>query len=115
MRKTPENRKPTGNPVGRFLSSQKREAKHVLSELLAMRGLMPLLMKPRNGGHWTAAEKAELLTQLRRLSRISPYLLFLMLPGSALLLPIYAWWLDRRRSARPAETASDSIPDSQRP
>lgn len=102
-----------GRAVGRFVATQKREAKHVLAELLAMRGLMPLLMKPRNGDQWTAAEKAELLTQLRRLSRISPYLLFLLLPGSALLLPVYAWWLDRRRNARLSET--DSVPDSQRP
>lgn len=122
---TPDSRDPAGNPVGRFLSAQKREAKHVLGELLAMRGLMPLLMKTRNGGHWTTAEKAELLTQLRRLSRISPYLLFLLLPGSALLLPIYAWWLDRRRHARAAEDGQasvprasvphNSVPDSQRP
>ena len=65
-----------------------------------MRGMMPLLMKHRNGGMWTADEKAQLLTQLRVLSRVSPYLLFLLLPGSALLLPGYAWWLDRRRKPR---------------
>jgi len=41
-----------------------------------------------------------LLAQLRVLSRVSPYLLFLLLPGSALLLPGYAWWLDRRRKPR---------------
>ncbi len=67
-----------------------------------MRGLMPLLMKTRNGGHWTTEEKAELLRHLRRLSRLSPYLLFLLLPGSALILPFYAWWLDRRRLRRNA-------------
>lgn len=88
--------------IKRLLSTQKREARHFVQELLQMRKLMPLLMKPRNGNAWTAEEKAELLRQLRRLSRLSPYLLFLLLPGSALLLPLYAWWLDRRRLARPS-------------
>lgn len=72
----------------------------MLTELLAMRGLMPLLMKTRNGGHWSAEERKELLAHLRRLSHLSPYLLLLLLPGSALLLPLYAWWLDRRRNRR---------------
>ncbi len=31
---------------------------------------------------------------------LSPYLIALLLPGSVLLLPIYAWWLDRRRLKR---------------
>lgn len=84
----------------RLLATQKCEAKVFLADLLRMRGLMPLLMKNRNGGAWTPEEKAELLGQLRTLSRISPYLLFLLLPGSALLLPAYAWWLDRRRKSR---------------
>ena len=76
-----------------------------------MRGLMPLLMKNRNGGAWTPAEKAELLGQLRTLSRISPYLLFLLLPGSALLLPVYAWWLDHRREPRLSETDAPARTD----
>lgn len=84
----------------RTLASQRAQAKSLLSDLLRIRGLMPLLMKHRNGGVWTAQEKAELLMQLRVLSRVSPYLLFLLLPGSALLLPAYAWWLDRRRKPR---------------
>lgn len=83
-----------------LLASQRREIRRLLAEILAMRGLMPLLMKTRNGGCWTREEKAELLAHLRRLSHLSPYLLFLLLPGSALLLPLYAWWLDRRRLRR---------------
>lgn len=84
----------------RMLASQKQQAREFVADLVRMRGLMPLLMKNRNGGSWTPAEKAELLAQLRTLSRISPYLLFLLLPGSALLLPVYAWWLDHRRNPR---------------
>ena len=86
--------------LSRMVDSQKRQAREFVADVVRMRGLMPLLMKNRNGGAWTAAEKAELLGQLRILSRVSPYLLFLLLPGSALLLPAYAWWLDHRRKPR---------------
>lgn len=103
------------NVFRRFVSTQKREARHVVTELLAVRGLMPLLMKSRNGNNWSAEEKAELIIQLRRLSRLSPYLFFLVVPGSALMLPAYAWWLDRRRDVRPAGTQARALPDSQRP
>lgn len=101
-----------------FVGAQKRELRHFATELIAVRGLFPLLMKPRNGGQWTASERDELLLQLRRLSRLSPTLIFLLLPGSALLLPAYAWWLDRRRGVR-EETADNrpasASPDSLRP
>jgi hypothetical protein len=92
---------PEDTAFQRMLASQKHQARAFVADLVRMRGLMPLLMKHRNGGSWSQEEKAELLRQLRILSRVSPYLLFLLLPGSALLLPIYAWWLDRRRKARP--------------
>lgn len=90
----------------RVIDSQKRQARDFVADMVRMRGLMPLLMKNRNGGTWTATERAELLAQLRVLSRVSPYLLFLLLPGSALLLPAYAWWLDRRRKMRTTLPAS---------
>jgi hypothetical protein len=86
--------------VSRMVASQKRQAREFVADIVRMRGLMPLLMQHRNGGRWTAEEKSQLLAQLRILSRVSPYLLFLLLPGSALLLPGYAWWLDRRRKPR---------------
>lgn len=81
-------------------ASQRREVRRVVMEVVAMRGFMPLLMKPRNGQPWSIDEKALLIAHLRRLSHLSPYLLLLLLPGSALLLPAYAWWLDRRRRPR---------------
>lgn len=83
-----------------ILSTQRREARRVLAELVETRGIMPLLMKARNGEGWTPAEKEELLGHLRRMAHLSPYLIGLLLPGSVLLLPIYAWWLDRRRLRR---------------
>ena len=86
--------------VSRLAAAQKRQAREFAADIVRMRGLMPLLMKRRNGGLWTADEKSELLAQMRILSRVSPYLLFLLLPGSVLLLPIYARWHDRRRKPR---------------
>lgn len=80
-----------------LVSSQRREAKRLLAELMAVRGVMPLLMKARNGENWTPEEKAQLLLALRRFAHLSPYLLLILLPGSAIFLPAYAWWLDRRR------------------
>jgi len=83
-----------------IISSQRLEARRILTELMATRGIMPLLMKARNGERWTPAEKEQLLVHLRRMAHLSPYLIALLLPGSVLLLPIYAWWLDRRRLRR---------------
>ena len=83
-----------------IVSSQRREASRILAELMETRGIMPLLMKARNGQSWDAAEKAQLLAYLRRMAHLSPYLIALLLPGSVLFLPIYAWWLDRRRLRR---------------
>lgn len=96
---------PPDTALKRMLASQKSQARQFVADLVRMRGLMPLLMKHRNGGVWTVEEKNELLQQMRILSRVSPYLLFLLLPGSALLLPAYAWWLDRRRNARGPQPA----------
>lgn len=75
-----------------------REKRHLLNEILQVRGLMPLLMKQRNQGRWSAEDRAELRVHLRRLSNLSPYLVVLALPGSFVLLPALAWWLDRRRN-----------------
>ncbi|MFB0936533.1 MAG: hypothetical protein QMB52_12235 [Propionivibrio sp.] len=96
----PEVEKADDNLLARLVTTQKRQARDLVCDVVRMRGLMPLLMKHRNGGSWTVEERAELLMQLRILSRVSPMLLLLLLPGSALLLPVYAWWLDRRRAPR---------------
>ena len=96
-RTRPESDLQRHSAFANLIGAQKRQARAAVADLLRVRGLMPLLMKHRNGGSWTSEEKAELLAQLRLLSRLSPYLLFLLLPGSALLLPIYAWWLDYRQ------------------
>ncbi|MDO8597172.1 MAG: hypothetical protein Q7R45_11175 [Sulfuricaulis sp.] len=74
--------------------------KYLLSEILQVKGLMPLLMKPCNKQRWTSEERAELVVLLRRLSNISPYLFVLALPGSFLMLPVLGWWFDWRRNRR---------------
>jgi hypothetical protein len=75
-----------------------REKQFLLAEILQVRGLMPLLMKPRNKQRWTPEDKTELVIHLKRLSRISPYLVVIAMPGGFFMLPALAWWLDRRRN-----------------
>ena len=77
-----------------------REKQALLAEILQVRGLMPLLMKPRNKQRWTSEDKAELAVHMKRLSRISPYLVVLVMPGGFFMLPALAWWLDRRRNRK---------------
>ena len=77
-----------------------REKQAHTAEILQVRGLMPLLMKPRNKQRWTAEDKAELVVHIQRLSRISPYLVVLVMPGGFFMLPALAWWLDRRRNRK---------------
>jgi hypothetical protein len=79
-----------------------REKRRLISELSSTRGFMPLLMKPRNKQRWTPEDKRELGSHLRRISAMSPYLVVLVMPGGMLMLPVIAWWLDRRRGRRPA-------------
>lgn len=74
-----------------------RERRHVLGEVVQIAGLMPLLMKPRNKQKWSTEDKRLIATHLRRLSLVSPYLALMVMPGSFVLLPALAWWLDRRR------------------
>ena len=89
----------------KFLSTIEREKKYLLGELVQVKGLMPLLMKPRNKQKWTQQDKTELMSQLRRLSNLSPYIAVVVLPGGLAMLPALAWWLDRRRGRRAVQAA----------
>ena len=80
-----------------FLDLMERERRNMLNEILQVRGLMPLLMKPRNRLEWTPADKRELKVHLTRLTKMSPYLVVIVAPGGFFVLPVIAWWLDRRR------------------
>ena len=88
---------------------QERERKRILAETVQIKGLMPLLMKPRNKQRWTKEDRAELRAHLRHLSDLSPYLVLVVLPGAPLTLPLLAWWLDRRQLQR-KNGPQDTVP-----
>lgn len=94
--------RPTPGLMKRMLAAQKRERDVLLREMTQVKGLMPLLMRHRNGGKWTRDEREQLVGQLNALAHMSPYLVVLALPGSFMMLPVLAWWLDRRRQLRGA-------------
>lgn len=83
-----------------FLASNNREKHRLRGELGKIKGAVPLLMKTRNGGRWTAQDRSELQHIMRAASAVSPYLIIWALPGSLLLLPFLAWHLDVRRKNR---------------
>ena len=83
-----------------FLASNSREKLRLRDELALMKGAWPLLMKQRNGGKWTPEEKTQLKAMIKSASSVSPYLFIWALPGSVLLLPFLAWYLDRQRKSR---------------
>ena len=91
-------------PVGRFLGVIDREKKHLRDELSRTQEMLPLLMKPRNGERWTPEEKRELAGHFKRLTGMSPYIALFVIPGGLALLPLVAWWLDRRRARRKPPT-----------
>ena len=66
-----------------------RELSLLAREVMLVRGLLPLLARPREGG-WTAHDKAQLRSHLWRMFRISCCMVLLVLPGSFLLLPLIA-------------------------
>lgn len=86
--------------VDRLLAAQQRERQQLLAEMVQIRGLMPLLMRHRNGGRWSPTERTALQEQIRALAHLSPYLVVMVLPGSFMVVPLLAWWLDRRRDQR---------------
>lgn len=85
-------------PVRRAFELAERERKFLLAEMTQISGLMPILMRRRNRQKWTPQELAEIRTHLRRISRLSPYLVIIVMPGGFAVLPVLAWWLDRRRN-----------------
>ena len=78
-----------------------REAAFLIDEFARLRGLAQLLARYRVEG-WSELVRIELQDHLRRATQLSPYLLFAVLPGSFLALPLLAWWRDRRRMRRAA-------------
>ena len=73
----------------------------ILTEVLAVRGLMYLLMKNRNTDEkWTGEEKTEMKNHLRNISKVIPIIIVFLLPGGSLFLPFLAEVLDRRKKRR---------------
>jgi hypothetical protein len=57
-------------------------------------------MKQRHGGTWSSEDKVRLKAILRSASSVSPYVFIWAIPGSMVLLPFLAWYLDRQRKKR---------------
>ena len=93
-----------------MLASQARERQRIVLEIAQIHGLFPVLMKPRNGLHWSREDKILIRFHLYELAKLSPYLVPVVMPGGVLMLPILAWWLDRRRGrARVADADTKSL------
>jgi hypothetical protein len=86
---------------------QRRERLRLASEIAQTRELMPLLMKQRNGLRWSDEDRRVLKKDMRALAHLSPYLVLFVAPGGFFVMPVLAWWLDRRRNRRP-ESAEGS-------
>lgn len=80
-----------------LLAGSSRERRRLGEELATIKGAWPLLMKQRRGGTWTHDDRQQLRMMVRSASSVSPYLVIWVLPGSVLLLPFVAWYLDTRR------------------
>ncbi|SFE13615.1 hypothetical protein [Paracidovorax konjaci] len=87
-----------------FLAGNQREQSRFRKELATMRGSVVWLLRQRRQGHWSADERERLRGVMRSASSVSPYLLVWAVPGSMLLLPFMAWFIDRRRTAREQAT-----------
>lgn len=69
----------------------------VRQEMAQVEDLARVLFKPRNGGAWTRDDRLFLRRSLQRLARLwAPGFFIFLLPGGMLLLPLYAWLLDKR-------------------
>lgn len=100
-----------------FLAGNTREKTRFRSELSTMKGSVVWLVRQRRLGAWTATEREHLRSVMRSASSVSPYLLIWVVPGSLLVLPFMAWFIDRRRRDKPGaspEPGSGEQPE-QRP
>ena len=93
-----------------MVESNTREKKRFVSELVQIRGAWPLLMKQRNGGKWTTEEKNKLKMMVQSASNVSPYLFICAIPGSMLLLPFLAWFLDKQRRKKSSNSSKAKSP-----
>ena len=83
--------------LGSFLAGNSREKNRFKREMATIRGSVVWLVRQRRQGQWTAHERAHLRDMMRTASSVSPYLVIWVVPGSLLLLPFLAWFIDYRR------------------
>jgi hypothetical protein len=99
MSSTGEIGRGTLRGIGSVRKLAANETRRLLDEIGEVRGLIPLLMKPRDHQRWTRADTVLLRRHIKRVSMLSPYLLLLLMPGGLLALPVLAWWQGRRRGS----------------
>lgn len=83
-----------------FLAGNSREKTRFKRDIATIRGSVVWLARQRRQGQWTAREREHLREVMRTASSVSPYLLIWVVPGSMLLLPFLAWFIDHRRTRR---------------
>ena len=93
-------------PIKSFYAVMDRERINMQHEFASVQGLMPLLMKPRNKQKWSHEDRQELARHMKRMAKLSPYFAIIVLPGGLAMLPVLAWWLDRRRGRGPRPPAT---------
>ena len=110
MQRTPEW-------LGAFLAGNSREKTRFKREMATIRGSVVWLVRQRRQGQWTSQERAHLREMMRTASSVSPYLVIWVVPGSLLLLPFLAWFIDHRRKGRtfppPTSEAPQATPVAQ--
>ncbi|BCB95596.1 hypothetical protein JZK55_05180 [Dissulfurispira thermophila] len=86
------------NFIKRLIESNKE---FILKEVIEIKGLMHLLMKPQNTGQeWTKEEKIKIKSHLKNISKVVPAVVIFLIPGGSLFLPFLAEVLDRRKDRR---------------
>ena len=80
-----------------FLAGNSREKTRFKRDIATIRGSVVWLARQRRQGQWTAHEREHLREVMRTASSVSPYLLIWVVPGSMVLLPFLAWFIDHRR------------------
>jgi hypothetical protein len=82
------------------LAGNSREKSRLKREMATLKGSVVWLVQQRRQGQWDAAERAHLRDVMRSASSVSPYLFIWVIPGSMLILPFMAWFLDLQRKRR---------------
>ena len=88
-----------------LLAGNHREKTRLKREMATMKGSVVWMVQQRRQGQWTAAERSHLREVMRSASSVSPYLFIWVIPGSMLVLPFMAWFLDRQRKRRERKAA----------